>query len=78
MIAHALCGIAAALLARFLLPGQSPDSYLLPVALGAVGGLAADWFGRKACLYRPNQPASWAMSVLGSMALLLVYGVVGH
>ena len=78
MTAHAVCGALAALAARLLLPGHSPESYLLPIALGAAGGIAADWFGRRAHLYLPNQPARWAMSVLGSMAFLLVYGVIGH
>lgn len=78
MIAHAACGAITALAARFLLPGHSPESYLLPAVLGAAGGIAADWLGRRARLYQPGQPASWAMSVLGSMALLLVYGVIGH
>lgn len=78
MTTHALFGAAAAVAARLLLPGHSPENYLVLIALGAAGGLAADWFGQRAHLYTPNQPASWAMSALGAMAFLLVYGVVQH
>ena len=75
-LTHALCGMAAALGAQFLLPGHSPESYLLPVVLGALGGCIADWFGQRAGLYRTDQPASFAMSALGAMAFLLIYGVI--
>ncbi len=75
---HALCGVAVAIGALSLLPGGHPNGYLLPVLLGAVGGWTADWLGQRAGLYRTDQPASFVMSVLGAMALILVYGVVGH
>jgi uncharacterized membrane protein YeaQ/YmgE (transglycosylase-associated protein family) len=75
---HALCGVAVAVSARYLLPGEHPHGYLLPVLLGAIGGWIADWIGQRAGLYRTDQPASFVMSVLGAMALMLVYGVVGH
>lgn len=76
--AHALCGIAVALGARFLLPGHGPQGHVFTIVLGAIGGMFADWFGRRAGLYAKDQVASWVMSSLGSMALMLVYGVLGQ
>ena len=78
IVFHALCGMAVALAARVALPGHSPEGPLLSAILGATGGLGADWFGRRAGLYGADQAPSFVMSVLGAMALMLVYGVVGH
>lgn len=75
---HAVFGMVAALGVRLVLPGHSPEGPYASAFLGAIGGLAADWFGRRAGLYHADQAASFVMSILGAMAFLLVYGLIGH
>jgi len=75
---YALCGLAVGLTARFFFPGNPPGGYLVPAALGCLGGAFAEALGERAGLYRTGQVASFVMAVLGAMALMLVYGVVNH
>ena len=73
---YASSGIAASLAAHCFFPGHRPGGYLVPAALGALGALLAELFGEKAGLYRPGQVASFVMSILGAMALMLLYSIV--
>lgn len=75
---HSLCGAAVGVAVRLLLPGQHGLGYAVPAILGAVGGYAADQMGQKAGLYRRDHAASFVMSGLGAMALMLAYGVAHH
>lgn len=75
-VTHSLCGAVAAVCARLFLTGQHDFGYLGPAILGAIGGFLADRIGRKAGLYSPDGAASFAMSMLGAMAVLVVYGAL--
>ena len=76
MIGHALFGLVVGLVAKLLLPGRDPGGLLVSALIGMVGGWLGGRIGRLFGWYEEGQPAGFGMSVVGAMALLLVYRFV--
>jgi uncharacterized membrane protein YeaQ/YmgE (transglycosylase-associated protein family) len=66
-------GLIVGALAKLVMPGRDPGGFLVTIGLGIAGALLGGAVGRAAGLYQPDQPAGWLMSILGAVALLLVY-----
>ena len=76
MIGHALLGLVIGVVAKLLLPGHDPGGIIVTAIIGLIGGVLGGFIGRTLGWYQPGQPAGFGMSVVGSMALLLVYRFV--
>jgi len=73
MIGHALFGLVVGVVAKLLLPGRDPGGLIVTAIIGMAGGWFGGWIGRALGWYGEAHPAGFGMSVVGAMALLLVY-----
>jgi uncharacterized membrane protein YeaQ/YmgE (transglycosylase-associated protein family) len=75
-----LFGLVVGLIARAIMPGPQPMGFILTALLGMAGSFVGGYLGS---LFRGNQgglvlsdPYNWIGAVVGSLLLLLVYGLV--
>jgi uncharacterized membrane protein YeaQ/YmgE (transglycosylase-associated protein family) len=73
MIGHALIGLVIGVIAKLLLPGADPGGFIVTAIIGMAGGWFGGWLGRTLGWYQQGQPAGFGMSIVGAMALLLLY-----
>lgn len=73
-----LFGLVVGIVAKFLTPGRDPGGFILTTLLGVAGALLGGYLGRALGFYGPNQAAGFLMSVLGAIALLLLYRAVSR
>ncbi len=63
--------------AKLLMPGKDPGSFIITGLLGAAGSLLATWIGQDVLgWYQQGQGASFIMSVLSAAVLLQIYHLV--
>jgi uncharacterized membrane protein YeaQ/YmgE (transglycosylase-associated protein family) len=73
MIGHAVFGLVVGIVAKLLLPGHDPGGLIVTALVGMIGGSVGGWIGRALGWYPEGHPAGFGMSVVGAMALLLLY-----
>ena len=73
MIGHALIGLVIGIIAKLLLPGADPGGFIVTAIIGMAGGWFGGWIGRALGWYKQGQPTGFIMSIVGAMALLLLY-----
>jgi uncharacterized membrane protein YeaQ/YmgE (transglycosylase-associated protein family) len=78
VIGWILFGLVVGIVAKFLTPGRDPGGFILTILLGIAGAILGGYLGRALGLYGPNQTAGFLMSVLGAIALLLLYRVISR
>ncbi|HWA28825.1 MAG TPA: GlsB/YeaQ/YmgE family stress response membrane protein [Lacunisphaera sp.] len=66
-------GLVIGIVAKFLMPGNDPGGFIITAVLGIAGALLAGWVGRAAGWYGSSEPAGFVASVIGAVALLIVY-----
>jgi uncharacterized membrane protein YeaQ/YmgE (transglycosylase-associated protein family) len=76
IIGQALIGLVIGVIAKLLLPGADPGGWIVTAIIGVVGGWFGGWIGRALGWYKHGEPAGFAMSIVGAMALLLLYRFV--
>ncbi len=76
MLGHALFGLVVGVVAKWLLPGHDTGGLIVTAILGMIGGWLGGWIGRALGWYQEGHPAGFGMSVVGAMALLLIYRFV--
>jgi len=76
MIGYALFGLVVGIVAKLLLPGHDPGGLIVTALIGIAGGWLGGYIGRALGWYQPGHPAGFVMSVIGAMALFLVYRLV--
>ena len=71
-----IIGFIAGIVAKFLHPGSSnePSGFILTVALGIAGSLAATYLGQALGWYRAGEGAGFIGAVVGAIILLVVWG----
>ncbi|WP_370678590.1 GlsB/YeaQ/YmgE family stress response membrane protein [Comamonas sp. GB3 AK4-5] len=69
-------GLVIGLIARALKPGDDSMGWIMTVLLGIAGSFLASYLGAAMGLYLPGQPAGWIASVVGAIALLVLYQLV--
>ena len=72
----ALIGLVIGFIARALHPGKENLGILMTAVLGVAGSFAATFLGQAIGLYKEGQNAGFIMSVIGAVALLVVYGMI--
>jgi uncharacterized membrane protein YeaQ/YmgE (transglycosylase-associated protein family) len=73
MIGQALLGLVVGVVAKLLLPGRDPGGLIVTALIGLVGGWVGGRIGRLLGWYEEGHPAGFVMSVVGAMAVLLLY-----
>jgi uncharacterized membrane protein YeaQ/YmgE (transglycosylase-associated protein family) len=75
IIGWAIFGLIVGAIARFLVPGKQPMTWLMTILLGVVGSLLG---GGIAWLIWGNpegtySPGGWIMSIVGAIIVVLIY-----
>jgi uncharacterized membrane protein YeaQ/YmgE (transglycosylase-associated protein family) len=75
-----IIGLAAGIVAKFLVPGSSnePSGFALTAALGIVGAMVATYLGRALGWYAPGQGAGFIGAVVGAIIVLLIWGIIAR
>ena len=68
-----IIGLLIGAVAKLLMPGNDPGGFIITILLGIAGSFVAGYLGRTLGLYGDGAAAGFVMSVVGAMALLLVY-----
>jgi uncharacterized membrane protein YeaQ/YmgE (transglycosylase-associated protein family) len=71
-----IIGLIIGALAKLVMPGRDPGGVIITIVLGVAGSLLADFIGRAAGWYGPNEPAGFIASVLGAVVLLAGYRAI--
>ena len=76
VIGSLLIGLVVGFIARALKPGDDKLGWIMTALLGIAGSFLASYVGMALGWYAQGDSAGWIASVLGAVALLVVYGVV--
>lgn len=72
-----IVGLIAGVIAKFTMPGDNePSGFILTTILGIVGAFVATYLGHSLGWYRPGEGAGFVAAIVGSVVVLLVYGLV--
>jgi len=71
-----LIGLIVGALAKLVMPGKDPGGAIITILLGIAGSFIANYLGRAAGWYAPNESAGLIASVLGAVILLLGYRLI--
>ena len=69
-------GLIVGLIARAIKPGDDKLGWIMTALLGVAGSFLASYVGVAMGWYRTGQTAGWIASVLGAVALLVLYGII--
>ena len=73
-----LIGFFIGVVAKFLMPGRDPGGFIVTILLGIAGSFLAGVIGRALHWYNEGQPAGFIFSVIGAIALLVLYRLFFH
>ena len=76
VIGSLLIGLVVGFVARALKPGDDKLGWIMTALLGIAGSFLASYVGMALGWYAQGDSAGWIASVLGAVALLVVYGLV--
>ena len=68
-----LFGLVVGAIAKLLMPGRDPGGFIVTILLGIAGALLGGFLGRAMGWYGEGEAAGFIMSLLGAVALLLIY-----
>jgi uncharacterized membrane protein YeaQ/YmgE (transglycosylase-associated protein family) len=68
-----LFGLVVGAIAKLLMPGRDPGGFIVTILLGIAGALLGGFLGRAMGWYGEGEAAGFIMSLLGAIALLLIY-----
>ena len=72
-----IIGFVAGLIAKLIMPGDNlPSGLVLTTFLGIVGAFVATYLGQTLGWYGPNEGAGFIGAVVGSIVVLLIWGLV--
>ena len=69
-------GLIVGFIARAIKPGDDRLGWIMTALLGVAGSFLASYVGVAMGWYRTGQTAGWIASVLGAIALLVLYGII--
>jgi uncharacterized membrane protein YeaQ/YmgE (transglycosylase-associated protein family) len=78
-IAFLILGLIAGAIAKLILPGKQGGGWFVTLILGVVGALLGGWLG--GLIFGANleefwSVQTWVIAILGSILVLLVYGLI--
>lgn len=68
-----IVGLVVGALAKLIMPGRDPGGIIVTILLGIAGAFIASFVGRQLGWYGPGQSAGIVASIIGAIALLLIY-----
>ena len=71
-----LIGLVIGALAKLVMPGKDPGGAIITILLGIAGSFLANYIGRAAGWYRPEESAGFIASILGAVILLAGYRMI--
>ena len=71
-----LIGLVVGALAKLIMPGRDPGGAIITILLGIAGSFIANYIGRVAGWYAPDESAGLLASVLGAVILLAGYRLI--
>ena len=71
-----LIGVSIGTMVELLLPGHTPGELILAMMLGVAGALLARYIGELAGWVGAGEPGSFLASIVGAIAILLLYGAL--
>jgi uncharacterized membrane protein YeaQ/YmgE (transglycosylase-associated protein family) len=71
-----LIGLIVGALAKLVMPGRDPGGAIVTILIGIAGSFIANYIGRAAGWYAPNESAGFIASILGAVILLVGYRLV--
>lgn len=71
-----IVGFIVGLIARAVKPGDDKLGIVMTTVLGIAGSLVAGYVGVALGWYPPGAAAGWIASVIGAIALLVLYGLI--
>jgi uncharacterized membrane protein YeaQ/YmgE (transglycosylase-associated protein family) len=71
-----IVGLVVGLIARAIKPGDDKLGIVMTSLLGVAGSFLASYVGVAMGWYRQGEAAGWIASVVGSIVLLVIYGLV--
>ena len=71
-----LFGLIVGLVAKLLMPGRDPGGMIVTMLLGVAGALLGGFLGQAMGLYREGEAAGFVMSLVGAVALLVLYRLI--
>jgi uncharacterized membrane protein YeaQ/YmgE (transglycosylase-associated protein family) len=71
-----LIGLVIGALAKLVMPGKDPGGAIITILLGIAGSFIANYIGRAAGWYRPEESAGFIASILGAVILLAGYRMI--
>ena len=73
----AIVGLIVGALAKLIMPGRDPGGIFITMLLGIAGSFLATFVGRAMGFYNDGS-AGFFMSLIGALALLIIYRLVRH
>jgi uncharacterized membrane protein YeaQ/YmgE (transglycosylase-associated protein family) len=70
--------LVVGIVAKLLTPGRDPGGFIITILLGIAGALLGGFLGRTAGWYHEGDPVGFAMAVVGSIVLLVLYRLVAR
>ncbi len=71
-----LVGLIVGFIARALHPGKDDFGFIMTAVLGVAGSFVASYAGSAMGWYKQGDAAGWIASVVGTIVLLFLYGLV--
>jgi uncharacterized membrane protein YeaQ/YmgE (transglycosylase-associated protein family) len=71
-----IVGLVVGALAKLIVPGRDPGGIIITMLIGIAGSFIAGVFGRAIGWYAPGHPAGFIASVIGAVALLVIYHAI--
>jgi len=71
-------GLVVGVVAKLLTPGRDPGGFIVTVLLGIAGALLGGFLNRAVGWYREGDPVGFAVAVVGSIVLLVLYRLVAR
>ncbi|GAA1048008.1 GlsB/YeaQ/YmgE family stress response membrane protein [Arthrobacter russicus] len=74
-----ILGLIAGAIAKFILPGKQGGGWIATLILGVVGAMLGGWLGGlifNVSLTNFWSFSSWILAIVGSIIVLLVYGMI--
>jgi uncharacterized membrane protein YeaQ/YmgE (transglycosylase-associated protein family) len=73
-----IIGLVIGALAKLVVPGKDGGGILITMLLGVAGSVVANLVGHAAGWYRAEEGAGLIASVIGAVALLVIYHAATH
>jgi uncharacterized membrane protein YeaQ/YmgE (transglycosylase-associated protein family) len=68
-----IIGLAAGIVAKFLMPGPDPGGIIVTILLGVAGAFLATWLGQAIGWYHAGEGAGLIGAVVGAVIILVIY-----